>query len=483
MPAWLPDFASWPEQPGYLRGIFVMGLFAALYPLVLSKRRRLNYTLGLLGYASFYVMGLRMAWVLGPAVALGSLIPLRMQYLPQFPLLFRFRRLSFEEMKGRSGDLIVEGLVFLFAMVVTDVLYRRYGDGIYPIPVWHWRDMAQFVVVAGILTCTWFFLNEARYRLTGVDFIIDAPSEDMSASGPEMLLFTNLAVYGLIGLIAAPVQLAVHYVYVTTGWEVALLSYLWAFYMNTVFTLWIDRRERLREALEQIQQSERLAAIGEVTARIVHQMRHELGLMAASTYLINERMGSIPGEERETIEGELTKLNAVREQLRRILVEDLPAEGETEHKENNEAKPGLRELLSMQVEALQAKAKQAGVELNIEGGDPSYTPEHPRTLGEALFNVVENAVAAAKSSVDVSLAREKGAAWVRVVDDGPGIPEESLHKVTQPFFTTKAEGTGMGLAIAISAARREGGEVLIANRKDGGLEVKFRFPVTGRADD
>lgn len=476
-----PDFSAWPESQAYLIGVFVLGLFASLYPLVLSEKRRFNYTLGLIAYATFYVMGLRMVWVLGPAVLLGSFIPLRLQYLPQFPLLGYFRRLSLEEMKGRLGDLIIEGFIFLIAMVVTDFLYRRYGDGIYPIPVWHWRDMVQFGIVAGVLTCTWFFLNEARYRLAGVGFIEEAPSEEVT-DGPEMLLFTNLAVYGLVGLIAAPVQLAVHYIYVTTGPWVALLSYLWSFYMNTVFTLWIERRERLREALHQIQLSERLAAIGEVTARIVHQMRHELGLMAASTYLIKERMGSVPETEREVIEGELQKLNAVRDQLRRILIEDLPAESEPEAPKNAGG-PGIAELVSRQVDALQAKAAQMGVSLCLSGADPSFTPAHPQTLREALFNVIENAIAAAESTVQVELSRKKGAAYVSVRDDGPGIDEDKLGKVTQPFMTTKAEGTGMGLAIALSATRREGGELVIANRSGGGLEVKFKFPVKGRADD
>lgn len=67
---------------------------------------------------------------------------------------------------------------------------------------------------------------------------------------------------------------------------------------------------------------------------------------------------------------------------------------------------------------------------------------------------------------------------VFVRDDGPGMSEESLVKAMQPFYTTRAEGTGMDLAIAHAAAGREGGEVVLSNRADGGLEVRFEFQVT-----
>ena len=476
----LPDFAAWPEPPGFLFALFGLAVLGTRYPIDVTNRRRLYYALGILALGAFSIMGLRMIWVFGPAMALGAIIPLRLQYILQYPSWCRFQRQGLAQMKAHLKDLIFEAGAYVAAMMLVDFAYGRLGTGTYPLPVWRWQDMLQFLLFAAALTGTWFLARELGHRVSGIPGFADPPDEGVTAEGTELLLFTDLSIYGLVFLIGWPLWLTMHYAYMTSGPWVALIAMGWAFYMNTIFTLWIERRNRLRGALHDIQLSERLAAIGNVTARILHQMRHQLGLMAGSTYIIQRRLGALPPEEQATVELELTKLDAVREQLRRILTDDLQDETEDRGASGPSAVHAgfrLREIALLQTEALSQAAAERGISIEIDVSESIYAPAHPQAVGEAIFNVVENAVCAATSSVRVTITDKSGVAIVEIVDNGTGIAVEELRKATQPFYTTKPEGTGMGLAIALSAAKREGGELKIANRAGGGLEVCFEFPL------
>ena len=76
---------------------------------------------------------------------------------------------------------------------------------------------------------------------------------------------------------------------------------------------------------------------------------------------------------------------------------------------------------------------------------------------------------------------------IRVLDEGPGIPEEELEKAFEPFFRGEASrsretgGTGLGLGIARNIARAHGGELALKNRAGGGLEAVLTLPRTGAA--
>jgi two-component system, OmpR family, sensor histidine kinase CpxA len=102
--------------------------------------------------------------------------------------------------------------------------------------------------------------------------------------------------------------------------------------------------------------------------------------------------------------------------------------------------------------------------------------------------VVRNAIryTADGTTVDVELDRENspngGDIVIRVSDSGPGVPEESLTRIFEPFYriddarNRQTGGAGLGLAIADRAIRLHGGQVHASNRNEGGLEVEIRIP-------
>ncbi|WP_269929992.1 ATP-binding protein [Aminobacter sp. HY435] len=105
----------------------------------------------------------------------------------------------------------------------------------------------------------------------------------------------------------------------------------------------------------------------------------------------------------------------------------------------------------------------------------------PVGLKRAISNLVENAIRYA-GSVRVELAQEDGQATVRVEDDGPGIPEQSLEDVFEPFIRLESSrnretgGVGLGLSIARSIVHAHGGELALANKGEGGLVATVKLP-------
>ena len=102
-------------------------------------------------------------------------------------------------------------------------------------------------------------------------------------------------------------------------------------------------------------------------------------------------------------------------------------------------------------------------------------------MRQALTNLIDNAVAHGKN---VAVRIEDSAAWLRVVveDDGPGIPEADLARVTEPFVRLDASrsldtgGVGLGLAIVRDAAAYHGGTLVLENRDSGGLRATLQLP-------
>jgi len=105
----------------------------------------------------------------------------------------------------------------------------------------------------------------------------------------------------------------------------------------------------------------------------------------------------------------------------------------------------------------------------------------PAELIAAVVNLVVNAIDAMQEqgeSITVATGRDdQGRAWVRVRDDGPGMPPEVARRVFEPFFSTKGEsGTGLGLANVYAFARRHGGDVTLESSPGEGATFTIFFP-------
>ena len=133
------------------------------------------------------------------------------------------------------------------------------------------------------------------------------------------------------------------------------------------------------------------------------------------------------------------------------------------------------------LESVQTDYQDTGGRVEIEGSIGRPYTGRPLALRRCLTNLVDNAIRYGnRATIKVEDAADR--LTIRVLDYGPGIPEQELEQAFEPFFRGEASrnrdtgGTGLGLGIARNVARAHGGDLVLRNRAEGGLEAVLTLP-------
>jgi signal transduction histidine kinase len=229
---------------------------------------------------------------------------------------------------------------------------------------------------------------------------------------------------------------------------------------------------KLEAAEESVRRNERLAALGEMSAGIAHEIRNPLGIISSSAQLIDTKLAEMPGGVRQL-------LDIIQEESARIngLVSDFIAFGRP-------APPVLRAtdlgaLLGRAAEHVEGMARQQGTVLSVEvGDDPLIIRVDVDLMQQVLLNLLLNALAAvdAEGRIGLRAYREGTRACLEVADNGCGIPPEIQSKIFDPFFTTKEQGTGLGLANASRIVEAHGGDLRVRSMPGAGAVFTVCLP-------
>jgi len=213
-----------------------------------------------------------------------------------------------------------------------------------------------------------------------------------------------------------------------------------------------------KELEKKLKENEHWAFLGETAAGLAHELRNALAVMVGYTKLLTKTIG---GPNSQTANHLLKEAQAAEETLKRFLDYARPAGNAGREKLD------LSELLREAVAALQTRFPTVQFQLKLPDqfpywGDPNLLHQ---IFSNLLCNGAEAAGPAGKVEVEAtSLPQEK--CWkISFADSGPEIPEEIKGKIFSPFFTTKAEGTGLGLAVAKKAAHLLEGEMHLEKNK------------------
>jgi signal transduction histidine kinase len=140
----------------------------------------------------------------------------------------------------------------------------------------------------------------------------------------------------------------------------------------------------------------------------------------------------------------------------------------------------IRKILTHVCELLRPEAKAREIIISTQADD-SLPPvmADPVRLTQALLNLLINAIQAVERNGRVEASARATDGWVTVAvsDSGPGIPPEKLASVFDPYFTTKTEGSGLGLWIAQQIATAHGGSLSAQNGPSGGAVLTMRLPL------
>jgi signal transduction histidine kinase len=241
----------------------------------------------------------------------------------------------------------------------------------------------------------------------------------------------------------------------TTYLSAIALSLLLAAIFSTGLGLALRALERERQAHGR---AERLAAIGQMSAMVAHEVRNPLGILRGQVELARERLAAdAPARERERFVemlAEIERLNRLTDEFL-ALARDAPVE---------RAPLDLRALVTEVMGAARDSTSAAGAALDTQLPEGVLAIEgDAQKLRQLLLNLVLNAVqvGGAGVRVRVAAARVGDEAVITVADDGPGVPAELAASLFEPFVGTRPGGSGLGLAVARRVAERHGGRLVL----------------------
>jgi len=234
-----------------------------------------------------------------------------------------------------------------------------------------------------------------------------------------------------------------------------------------------SQEERALERIHaQMQVNARLAALARVTAGAAHEVKNPLNAMRLWLESLKAAASepAVAQQALKVLDSQIDRLDAV---VKRLLEFYRPAELRME--ETN-----LRELIADVLEVMRPQIERARVEAVTDFAENVPAVRVDRSLiKEAMLNLVLNACEAmpAGGRLTLGLASRDGSAVVTVADTGRGIPPEQQSKIFQLFFTTRPDGTGIGLATAFKAVQYHGGSIDFSSEVGRGTTFRIELPL------
>ncbi len=237
--------------------------------------------------------------------------------------------------------------------------------------------------------------------------------------------------------------------------------------------------EQLRQAQQQLVQSEKLASVGQLAAGIVHDVKNPLGVIKGMAEELMEEIDELSARE-ETAEL-ATGLQVIRDSASRAnqIVTDLL-------KFARQSPPtlephDLRETVEGVLRLTRYMLRKGKVEAHLDAPHESVIAVYDlQQIEQVLINLIQNAVQAMPDGGDLylSLDVEGDSVVLRLRDTGTGIAPEHISRIFDPFFTTKAEGQGVGLGLSVSYGiiARHGGRIEVESEQGKGATFTVILP-------
>jgi signal transduction histidine kinase len=234
----------------------------------------------------------------------------------------------------------------------------------------------------------------------------------------------------------------------------------------------------IEEREHRLIRSERLATVGRMAAHITHEIRNPLASLGLNVELLADEIDESRTEARKLVASlgnEVDRLSEITENYLRFVRLPKP----------KLEREDLAAIAASVLEFAGSELKLAGVSWTIgaEPGLPEVVVDESQ-IRQALLNLIRNAKEAmpAGGSIAVEVARTaEGMVGLALSDSGSGISREDLDRIFEPFFSTKAKGTGLGLALVQQIVLEHGGRIDVACPGAGGTRFTIHLPVAKSA--
>ncbi|WP_017480105.1 sensor histidine kinase [Pseudomonas sp. PAMC 26793] len=260
-----------------------------------------------------------------------------------------------------------------------------------------------------------------------------------------------------------------HRVAVSGGDELAQLS--------STFNHMTERLGELHHLEAQLRRRDRLHALGEVAMGLAHEIRNPLGIIKTATQLLHRR-ADLPETDKRHLEYVISEVSRINDLITEFLDFAKPS---APLRTVQAARPVVEEILGF-----------CGPELSTHNIDAHIDDQAPgatiyadaKQLKQACLNLILNAIDAMPEGgrLTLGIRSVSGNTVISIADTGEGIPSDMIERIFTPFVTTKASGTGLGLAKVFSIMESHDGSIECVSEKDAGATFSLYIPAQG-ADD
>jgi two-component system sensor histidine kinase FlrB len=218
---------------------------------------------------------------------------------------------------------------------------------------------------------------------------------------------------------------------------------------------------------------QRLSSLGRLVSKLAHQIRTPLS--AAILYGANLKNKKLSTGDRSKFQDKLmSRLHELEQQVNDMLLFSKSGKQQV-------VEPlSINTLISESVNGLEALVEQANAKINIQLCESDcHVLGNKRALTGAIENLIHNSLQVIKNNAEVTITThcQDEYAYISVQDNGQGIDKELASKIFEPFYTSRAQGTGLGLAVVKSVAKAHQGDVRLVSKPGEGAHFCIHLPI------
>ena len=248
--------------------------------------------------------------------------------------------------------------------------------------------------------------------------------------------------------------------------------------LSSTFNHMTERLGELQHLEAQLRRRDRLHALGEVAMGLAHEIRNPLGIIKTATQLLHRR-ANLPENDKRHLEYVISEVSRINDLITEFLDFAKPS---APIRATQLARPLVEELLGFCTPELATH----NIDARIDDQAPGATLHaDARQLKQACLNLILNAIDAMPDGgrLTLGISQQEDETVISVSDTGQGIEPDMLERIFTPFVTTKASGTGLGLAKVFSIMESHDGHIECTSEKDAGATFSLYIPANGEEDD
>ena len=243
----------------------------------------------------------------------------------------------------------------------------------------------------------------------------------------------------------------------------------------------LEAYRKLKDTQNRLIQSEKMAAVGRLAGGIAHEIRNPLAIIMQGIHLIEVMMQTKTEELCESIEMIKSSVKRADGVISRLLSYSRASRLKTIAED-------IRAIIDEGIAIVENQAKLNNIEIERNyGKEPVFVDVDRFTLAQIFLNLTTNAIDAMSEGgkIIIKIKKEENFCIVTFQDSGEGMPEKTLSRIFEPFYTTKSpgKGTGLGLAMVHLIVERHNGTISVESQEKKGTKFTIKFPLSKQREE